>query len=77
MDDDLKNNKDRENEDRMRIFTGNANPALAQKIAECLKKQLGQILVSRFSDGEIRGTGWRERTGTGRIHCAANLRSGQ
>ncbi len=54
MDDDLNNNKDRLNEDRMRIFTGNANPALAQKIAECLQKQLGQILVSRFSDGEIR-----------------------
>ncbi len=40
--------------DRMRIFTGNANPLLAQNIADCLGIPLGQILVSRFSDGEIR-----------------------
>lgn len=42
------------NKDRMRIFTGNANPLLAQSIADCLGISLGQILVSRFSDGEIR-----------------------
>lgn len=42
------------NKDRMRIFTGNANPLLAQSIADCLGIPLGQILVSRFSDGEIR-----------------------
>lgn len=42
------------NKDRMRIFTGNANPLLAQNIADCLGLPLGQILVSRFSDGEIR-----------------------
>ncbi len=40
--------------DRMRIFTGNANPLLAENIADCLGIPLGQILVSRFSDGEIR-----------------------
>lgn len=42
------------NKDRMRIFTGNANSLLAQNIADCLGLPLGQILVSRFSDGEIR-----------------------
>ncbi len=42
------------NKDRMRIFTGNANPLLAENIARCLGIPLGQILVSRFSDGEIR-----------------------
>ena len=42
------------NKDRMRIFTGNANPLLAENIADCLGIPLGQILVSRFSDGEIR-----------------------
>lgn len=41
------------NKDRMRIFTGNANPLLAKRIADCLGIPLGQILVSRFSDGEI------------------------
>jgi ribose-phosphate pyrophosphokinase len=34
------------------IFSGNANPALAQEIAQVLDMQLGQCRVSRFSDGE-------------------------
>lgn len=34
------------------IFSGNANPALAQEIAKTLEIPLGQIRVSRFSDGE-------------------------
>src|SRR3974377_1754274 len=37
-----------------RIFTGNANPELAQKICGHLDTTLGQALVSTFSDGEIR-----------------------
>jgi len=37
-----------------RIFTGNANPELAQKICTLLDISLGQALVSAFSDGEIR-----------------------
>jgi ribose-phosphate pyrophosphokinase len=37
-----------------RIFTGNANPELAQKICSHLDISLGQALVSAFSDGEIR-----------------------
>lgn len=37
----------------MRIFTGNANPALAQAIADRLKIPLGKAHVGRFSDGEI------------------------
>jgi ribose-phosphate pyrophosphokinase len=38
----------------IRIFTGNANPELAQKICEQLSLTLGEALVSSFSDGEIR-----------------------
>ena len=34
------------------IFSGNANPALAQEIVKHLDIPLGQIRVSRFSDGE-------------------------
>ena len=34
------------------IFSGNANPALAQEIAQVLEMPLGQCRVSRFSDGE-------------------------
>ena len=35
------------------LFTGNANPALAQEIAANLSVELGQAAVSRFSDGEV------------------------
>jgi ribose-phosphate pyrophosphokinase len=48
------NHDNKMNKDRMRIFTGNANPPLAKSIADCLDLPLGEILVSRFSDGEIR-----------------------
>jgi ribose-phosphate pyrophosphokinase len=37
-----------------RIFTGNANPELAQKICGHLDIPLGKAVVSAFSDGEIR-----------------------
>jgi ribose-phosphate pyrophosphokinase len=35
------------------LFTGNANPVLAQEIATHLGVQLGQADVGRFSDGEV------------------------
>ena len=38
----------------LRLFTGNANPELAQKISDKLNMPLGKALVSTFSDGEIR-----------------------
>jgi ribose-phosphate pyrophosphokinase len=34
------------------LFTGNANPALAEEIAKVLSTPLGEARVSRFSDGE-------------------------
>ncbi|HZR38248.1 MAG TPA: ribose-phosphate diphosphokinase [Nevskia sp.] len=37
----------------MMLFTGNANPALAQDIANYLKVPLGKATVGRFSDGEV------------------------
>jgi ribose-phosphate pyrophosphokinase len=37
----------------MKIFTGNAHPALAQAVADCLHLPLGKALVTRFSDDEI------------------------
>ncbi|MBD3367403.1 MAG: ribose-phosphate diphosphokinase [Candidatus Eisenbacteria bacterium] len=36
------------------LFSGNANNALAREIAEYLDLKLGDALVGRFSDGEIR-----------------------
>jgi len=39
--------------DRIKIFTGNANPALAQEICKCLGIQVGRAVVRPFSDGEI------------------------
>lgn len=35
------------------LFTGNANPALAQEIAQHLNLQLGKAAAGRFSDGEV------------------------
>ena len=35
------------------LFTGNANPVLAQEIASALGVELGQASVGRFSDGEV------------------------
>ncbi|MCL2080548.1 MAG: ribose-phosphate pyrophosphokinase [Oscillospiraceae bacterium] len=37
----------------IKIFTGNANPALAQSICDCLGIKLGDSKIDRFSDGEI------------------------
>lgn len=36
------------------LFTGNANPELAQRIADHLGQPLGEAHVTRFSDGETR-----------------------
>lgn len=35
------------------IFSGNANPALAQRVSDHLQIPLGSATISRFSDGEI------------------------
>ncbi|WP_269455117.1 ribose-phosphate pyrophosphokinase [Microbulbifer elongatus] len=35
------------------VFTGNANPELAQKVVEHMAIPLGEAVVKRFSDGEI------------------------
>ena len=35
------------------IFTGNANPALAESVAKQLNIPLGKATVGRFSDGEV------------------------
>jgi ribose-phosphate pyrophosphokinase len=37
----------------IKIFSGNANPALANEVAKHLDLRLGNITVGRFSDGEV------------------------
>ena len=37
----------------MKVFSGNANPVLAKKIADYLEMDLGQIEIKQFPDGEI------------------------
>jgi ribose-phosphate pyrophosphokinase len=37
----------------LKLFTGNAHPALAKEIAGVLKTQVGQASVGRFPDGEV------------------------
>lgn len=39
---------------RTKLFGGNANPALAAKIAKYLNVELGDAEITKFSDGEIR-----------------------
>ena len=39
---------------KLMIFAGNANPALASKVASRLELPLGKSLVTKFSDGEVR-----------------------
>ena len=39
--------------DNLMVFTGNANPKLAQKVAKQVNIQLGKATVSKFSDGEV------------------------
>jgi ribose-phosphate pyrophosphokinase len=41
------------NPDRIKIFTGSANPALAEAMCRHLGLELGQLKLKRFSDGEI------------------------
>ena len=38
---------------KMMVFTGNANPELAQKVASRLYLSLGKAKVGKFSDGEV------------------------
>ncbi|GAA0141185.1 nucleotide kinase [Lithospermum erythrorhizon] len=38
---------------RLRIFSGTANPALAQEIACYMGLDIGKIIIKRFADGEI------------------------
>ncbi|MGD0586916.1 MAG: ribose-phosphate pyrophosphokinase [Oryzomonas sp.] len=39
--------------DKIKVFSGNSNPGLAQKICEALAVPLGAARVRRFSDGEV------------------------
>jgi ribose-phosphate pyrophosphokinase len=41
------------NPDRIKIFTGTANPALAEEMCRHLGLELGEMRLRRFSDGEI------------------------
>ena len=40
-------------QENLMVFTGNANPPLAEGVASQLGIPLGKAVVSRFSDGEI------------------------
>ncbi|MGD8842836.1 MAG: ribose-phosphate diphosphokinase [Gammaproteobacteria bacterium] len=42
-----------ETDNRLMVFSGNANPPLAQSVANHLRLNLGKAIVSEFSDGEI------------------------
>ena len=37
----------------MKLFSGSSNPIFADSVAKCLNTKLGELHISRFSDGEI------------------------
>jgi ribose-phosphate pyrophosphokinase len=37
----------------IKLFSGSATLGLSKKIAECYGKELGEVIISRFSDGEF------------------------
>ncbi len=39
--------------ERLMVFTGNANPRMAQEVARHLNLSLGRAMVGKFSDGEV------------------------
>ena len=39
--------------ERLMVFTGNANPRMAQEVARQLNLSLGRAIVGKFSDGEV------------------------
>jgi len=39
--------------DRLQLFTGNANPRLAEEIGQSLGMDLGRAMIRQFADGEI------------------------
>jgi len=39
--------------DRLQLFTGNANPQLAQEIGQAMGVDLGRAMIRQFADGEI------------------------
>jgi ribose-phosphate pyrophosphokinase len=41
------------NADRIKVFTGSANPSLAEEISQQLGLDVGRMRLRRFSDGEI------------------------
>ena len=42
------------NPHEIKIFGGNANPSLARDVATILGQPLGEMIITRFSDGELR-----------------------
>ncbi len=40
----------------LKVFSGSANPALAQEVADYLDIPLGEMTLARFADGEVRIT---------------------
>ena len=61
----------------LKIFSGNANPALAHEICAYLGTKLGEATVSSFSDGEIRVKIEENVRGARRLRRAVELPAGQ
>ena len=63
------------NEDKFRIFTGNANPDLAREIAAYLGTTLGDAVINRFNNGEIQAMINESVRGKDVFICPAHMRT--
>lgn len=45
--------RDSRSDNRLKIFSGSANPFLAQEVAAYMGLELGRVKIKRFADGEI------------------------
>ena len=64
------------NNNKLKVFSGRANLALAEKIAEELGDALGKVTLSNFPDGEI-SVRIEEDVRSPRVPGAADLSAGQ
>ncbi len=62
-----------DSDSQIMVFTGNANPKLAQAVVEHLQLSLGVASVGSFSDGEVQVEIDGKRSWQGRFCDAADV----
>ena len=63
--------------DNLMVFTGNANPKLAEDVVKHLNIRLGRAIVGRFRDGEVMVELLENVRGKRRVRPAVDVRADQ